>query len=87
MPEHTFFDLAVVHVLTTTTLDRLRELYPQGRFEVRRFRPNIVVRPPDDASGFVENDWIGSTVRIGDGGPAECHWPLPPLRDDNPPPG
>jgi uncharacterized protein YcbX len=52
--------------LTTATLDRLRELYPQGRFEVRRFRPNIVVRTPDDATGFVENDWIGSTVRIGD---------------------
>jgi uncharacterized protein YcbX len=66
LPEGTFFDLAVVHVLTTATLDRLRELYPQGRFEVRRFRPNIVVRTPDDANGFVENDWIGSTVRIGD---------------------
>jgi uncharacterized protein YcbX len=66
LPEGTFFDLAVVHVLTTATLDRLRELYPPGRFEVRRFRPNIVVRPADDANGFVENDWIGSTVRIGD---------------------
>ena len=43
LPPGTFFDLAVVHVLTTATLDRLRELYPQGRFEVRRFRPNIVV--------------------------------------------
>ena len=40
LPEGTFFDCAVVHVLTTATLDRLRELYPQGRFEVRRFRPN-----------------------------------------------
>jgi uncharacterized protein YcbX len=66
LPEGTFFDLAVVHVLTTATLDRLRELYPQGRFEVRRFRPNIVVRTPDDANGFVENDWVGSTVRVGD---------------------
>ena len=66
LPEGTFFDLAVVHVLTTATLDRLRGLYPPGRFEVRRFRPNIVVRTPDDANGFVENDWIGSTVRIGD---------------------
>jgi uncharacterized protein len=66
LPEGTFFDLAVVHVLTTATLDRLRELYPQGRFEARRFRPNIVVRTPDDANGFVENDWIGSTVRIDD---------------------
>jgi uncharacterized protein len=66
MPEHTFFDLAVVHVLTTATVDRLRELYPAGRFEVRRFRPNIVVRTADGVDGFTENDWIGSTVRIGD---------------------
>ncbi|HYN23770.1 MAG TPA: MOSC N-terminal beta barrel domain-containing protein [Pyrinomonadaceae bacterium] len=43
IPEGTFFDCAVIHVLTTATIDRLRELYPQGRFEVRRFRPNIVV--------------------------------------------
>jgi uncharacterized protein len=65
LPEGTFFDCATVHVLTTATLDRLRELYPQGRFEVRRFRPNLVVRPTE-VSGFVENDWIGRTVRIGD---------------------
>src|SRR5215470_19651813 len=43
LPEGTFFDCALVHLLTTSTLDRLRSLYPQGRFEVRRFRPNIVV--------------------------------------------
>ena len=30
LPEGTFFDTAVVHVLTTATLNRLRELYPQG---------------------------------------------------------
>src|SRR5436190_787545 len=28
LPAGTFFDLAVVHVLTTATIDRLRELYP-----------------------------------------------------------
>src|SRR5919197_3904763 len=33
LPQGTFFDCAVVHVLTTSTLDRLRALYPQGRFE------------------------------------------------------
>jgi uncharacterized protein YcbX len=44
LPEGTFFDVAMVHLLTTATLDRLRELYPQGRFEVQRFRPNIVVQ-------------------------------------------
>ena len=66
MPEGTFFDLAVVHILTTATLDQLRALYPEGRFEVRRFRPNLVVQPSDGQSGFVENDWIGKTLAIGD---------------------
>ncbi|MBI2295690.1 MAG: MOSC domain-containing protein [Betaproteobacteria bacterium] len=66
MPTGTFFDLAVVHVLTTGAIDRLRELYPQGRFEVRRFRPNIVVEPASGEKNFVENAWIGHTLAIGD---------------------
>lgn len=66
MPAGTFFDLATIHVLTTATINRLRELYPEGRFEVRRFRPNIVVRPEDDVAEFVESNWIGRELRIGD---------------------
>lgn len=66
LPAGTFFDLAVVHVLTTATIERLRALYPEGRFEVRRFRPNIVVATGTDAQGFVENDWIDHTIAIGD---------------------
>ena len=66
LPAGTFFDLAVVHVLTTATIERLRALYPKGRFEVRRFRPNIVVATAADRQGFVENDWIGHTLAIGD---------------------
>jgi MOSC domain-containing protein len=66
LPAGTFFDLAVMHVLTTATIDRLRALYPDGRFEVRRFRPNIVVSTGPDAEGFVENDWIDHTIAIGD---------------------
>jgi uncharacterized protein YcbX len=66
LPAGTFFDIAVVHLLTTATIDRLRTLYPEGRFEVRRFRPNIVVSTGPDAHGFVENQWIGHTIAIGD---------------------
>jgi uncharacterized protein len=66
LPAGTFFDLALVHLLTTATIERLRALYPEGRFEVRRFRPNIVVETGPDAHGFVENDWIGHTIAIGD---------------------
>ena len=66
LPAGTFFDLAVVHILTTATIDRLRSLHPEGRFEVRRFRPNIVVATGPDERGFVENDWIDRTIAIGD---------------------
>ncbi len=63
-PAGSFFDYAAVHVLTTATLDALRALYPDGRFEARRFRPNIVI-DTGDATGFVENAWVGETLAIG----------------------
>jgi uncharacterized protein YcbX len=66
LPEETFFDCAMVHLLTTATLDQLRELYPQGRFEVRRFRPNIVVQMASGERSFAENVWVGHTLTIGD---------------------
>src|SRR2546425_11523944 len=66
LPPGTFFDLAVVHLLTTATIERLRALYPEGRFEVRRFWPDIVLTPGADHQGFVQDDWIGHTVAISD---------------------
>lgn len=63
--EGTYFDGAVLHLLTTSTINRFRELYPQGRFETRRFRPNIVMDTGNEAAGFTENDWIGRTLCIG----------------------
>ena len=65
LPDGTFFDCATVHLLTTATLDRLRELYPQGRFEVRRFRPNIVMKAASGERSFIETSWIGHTLEIG----------------------
>ncbi|MEI7866367.1 MAG: MOSC N-terminal beta barrel domain-containing protein [Candidatus Methylumidiphilus sp.] len=64
-PVGTFFDYSTLHILTTSTIDQLRGLYPQGRFEVRRFRPNVVI-DTTGLEGFVENDWVGKTIRIGE---------------------
>jgi len=64
MPPGTFFDLAMLHILTTGTINRLRSLYPAGRFEPRRFRPNLII-DTGDAEGFPENAWIGKTLAIG----------------------
>jgi uncharacterized protein YcbX len=66
LPEGTFFDTATVHILTTATLHRLHELYPEGRFAVPRFRPNVVVSPTEGSSGFVESVWLGRIVAIGE---------------------
>lgn len=66
LPAGTFFDGAPVLLLTTAALARLHELYPQGRFEVARFRANIVVTPASDEPDFVENAWIGRTLAIGE---------------------
>jgi MOSC domain-containing protein len=68
MPSKTFFDIAVIHILTTSTINRLRELYPEGRFEVRRFRPNIVVESASrEKKDFIENSWVGKKMTIGEG--------------------
>lgn len=66
LPAGTFFDSATVHLLTTATLNRLRGWYPQGRFDVRRFRPNLVVESVEGEQGVVEQTWIGRTLAIGD---------------------
>jgi uncharacterized protein YcbX len=61
-----FFDLGSLHLLTTATLARLRELSPATAFDPRRFRPNMIVQTPNGEAGFVENDWPGKTIAIGD---------------------
>lgn len=66
LPTGTLFDGALVHLVTTATLDRLRTLLPRSRFEVPRFRPNLVIAPAAGREGFVENDWIGKTLTLGD---------------------
>ena len=59
-----FFNFGTVHVVTTGTTRRLAELAPASRFDPHRFRPNLVVETDD--VGFVETDWQGRTLAIGD---------------------
>ena len=65
LPPGTFFDSSGLHALTTASLDHLRGLVPGSDFHVSRFRPNLVIEPVDGACGFVENEWVGGTLRIG----------------------
>jgi hypothetical protein len=66
LPSGGYFDTAPLHLLTTATLARYRELVPGCDFDVRRFRPNLVIEPLPELGGFVEGGWVGRRVRIGD---------------------
>lgn len=63
-PAGSVFDYAPVHLLASDTLAHLSRLYPAGRFDPRRFRPNLLV-DTRGAAGFVENAWIEQTLRLG----------------------
>ncbi len=65
-PPGTFFDSSTLHVLADSTLARFAEAHPQGRWDVRRFRPNVLVavdEAPDD--GFAERAWVGRALELG----------------------
>lgn len=64
-PPGTFFDVLPVHVLATSTLEAMAKLNPAASWNVRRFRPNIVVETGPGAEGHIERKWIGHTVQIG----------------------
>lgn len=63
--EDPYFDAAPIHLITTAALERLRTRYPAGRFDPRRFRPNILLELAQPAPGFPEEDWIGRTIALG----------------------
>ena len=64
VPEGAFFDLFPLSVITSSTLDRLSALEPASRFDAERFRMNATIATDED--GFVENEWIGRQLSIGD---------------------
>ncbi|MCW5624585.1 MAG: MOSC domain-containing protein [Burkholderiales bacterium] len=61
-----FFDVTPLQFVTTAALAHLRDLNPQARWDVRRFRPNLVIETVDGLVGMVEEDWTGKRLFIGD---------------------
>jgi uncharacterized protein YcbX len=63
-PPGTFVDFAPLHLLTTSTLDRIAELSPYKKADPERYRPNIIILT--STPGFTENDWLDRTLHVGD---------------------
>jgi MOSC domain-containing protein len=64
-PEGTYFDLAALHLLTTSSLAACARVQPGGTWATRRFRPNVLAEVPGD-DDFPEDAWVGRSVRVGD---------------------
>jgi uncharacterized protein len=66
-----FFDGGPLHILTTRSLNRLQDIYKEGNFEARRFRPNIVIDSDDtdygsDTGLSMEQSYEDLMLEIGD---------------------
>ncbi|KUI31638.1 molybdenum cofactor biosysynthesis protein [Mycobacterium sp. IS-1742] len=61
-PGGAFVDHSPVHLITTATLDAIG----LGEAEALRYRPNVIIETPPGCPPFVENDWVGVTLRLGE---------------------
>lgn len=61
----TFFLVTPFHLLTTATLAWLKQLNPKSDWDVRRFRPNVLIDTGKNRAGLVEQGWIGQRIVIG----------------------
>lgn len=60
-----FFLVTPLHLLTSASLAHLRALNPAADWDLRRFRPNIVIDTAPELSGLVEQGWLGRRLRLG----------------------
>ena len=64
MPVERFVDAMPLLVLTTASLRTAAALHPEGDWNVRRFRPNLLVDV--DGDGWIEDGWCArATLRTG----------------------
>ena len=61
----TFFLVTPFHMLTTATLDYMKQLKPDSDWAVERFRPNIVIETVPGMEGLIEQAWVDKTIQIG----------------------
>jgi len=62
-----FFEIGAVFVLTSGSVAHLGRLQgAAGPADRRRFRPNLYLDTSPGSERFVEDDWAGRTLRVGD---------------------
>lgn len=72
----TFFLVSPFHIVTTASLNHMKQVNPESDWHIERFRPNLVVDTLPEVDGLAEQDWVGKTLEIGDLA-IECNEPAP----------
>lgn len=63
-PPGSFLDLAPIHLISTATLAACAQARPDLDWDVRRFRPNLLLDV--DGPPFLEQNWIGRQLQVGE---------------------
>jgi uncharacterized protein YcbX len=64
MPAGRYVDSAAVLVLSTASLRTAAQLHPDGVWDPRRFRPNVLIDV--EGKGWLEGEWAGGTLSVGE---------------------
>lgn len=59
-PPGAYVDFFPLHVLSRASLEAMAELAPDSDFDVRRFRPNVLIET--EATGTPEREWCGARI-------------------------
>ncbi len=65
-PPGTYFDAFPLMLMSDASLRTMQERAPESRFDVRRFRPNLLVSDVASSDPFPEQAWRGRRVKIGE---------------------
>ncbi|CAI8348076.1 MAG: Uncharacterised protein [Halieaceae bacterium] len=64
-PPGTYFDAFPISVMSQQSLATMNQLNGDSLFDVRRFRPNLLVDISGSDHPFPEQAWVGKTLSIG----------------------
>ncbi len=65
-PPGTYFDAFPILLMSRQSLASMQSRQGSSRFDVRRFRPNLLVNVGEGGGDFPEQAWAGKRLQIGD---------------------
>ena len=60
-----FYDAYPLHLVTSNSIEKLKQLTPEGDFIPQRFRPNIYIESSIKNANLDEFEWVGGKLHIG----------------------